>query len=114
MKFSIWHYCIRFSPVLIIGAVISIFKVEKGKVLEVYGEVSFILLVALCIVGGFMGLLMAFGKLKMKCPFCGSYGRVNGSKNDGMWMECPQCGIVHGTGLLKLKLTAEGIEDDRP
>ena len=94
---------------MVVGAVIAIYPGEKNIVLELYSEISLILLVLLCLTGAIMGILMAFGKLKMKCPFCYTYGQVNGNKKDGMWMECSDCGIIHGTGLLKLKLKAEPV-----
>ena len=107
MKFSIWHFCTKFSFLLFIGAAIAIYPGEKTKSIELYGEISLILLILLCLTGAILGILMSLGKLKMKCPFCSSYGQVYGNKKEGMWMRCPKCGLIHGTGLLKLKLKAE-------
>ncbi len=70
------------------------------------------ILILLCLVGAVMGIIMAFGKLRMLCPFCGKSGRVGGSKQDGMWMECATCGFVHSSGPLGLKIVREEIEKD--
>ena len=42
----------------------------------------------------------------------GKSGRVGGSKSEGMWMECESCGFIHGSGLLRLKIVKEEVDDD--
>ena len=70
------------------------------------------ILLPLCLVGAVMGIMMAFGKLRMLCPFCGMSGRAGGSKQDGIWMECETCGFIHSSGPLGLKIVREEISED--
>ena len=62
-----------------------------------------------------MGIFLALGKLRMKCPFCGKPGHVGGSRHEGMRMKCDECGLVHGSGFCGLRLVAEPFdESDSP
>lgn len=50
------------------GAVIVIYPGEKNKTIELFGVISLLLLILLCLTGAIMGIFMTFGKLK-KMPF---------------------------------------------
>jgi hypothetical protein len=59
--------------------------------------------IALCLAGGGLALLALFGGLRMRCPFCGRPGAVGGDKARGLWLSCPECGLVRGEGPLGLR-----------
>ena len=81
--------------------------------LSVVGSMATATLVVLCTVGAVMGIMLALGKLKMLCPFCGKLGDVGGSKQEGMWMECDQCGFVHGAGFMRMRLTSNRMKAEQ-
>jgi hypothetical protein len=58
---------------------------------------------ALCVAGGVLALLALFGGLRMRCPLCGRPGAVGGDKARGLWLACPECGLVRGEGPLGLR-----------
>ncbi len=59
-----------------------------------------------------MGALMVFGKLRMRCPFCGQSGMAWGNKAEGMRMDCPSCGDIRCVGLFGLRYERENGESN--
>jgi predicted RNA-binding Zn-ribbon protein involved in translation (DUF1610 family) len=107
MPFRLWFYLAKIGGGVLLAIVaLSFFFSSDG----VFGRIRFIalcLLIPLCLVGVYLGILMSFGRLRMSCPFCGKPGRAGGSKAQGMWMECDSCGFIHGSGPFRLKIVRE-------
>jgi len=64
---------------------------------------------------GLASALLAIGRIWMTCPFCKRYGTFGADKTLGPFLNCPTCGLVHGTGPLWLRLTRDSeiaSEDD--
>jgi hypothetical protein len=59
-----------------------------------------------------MGLFLTFGRLRMRCPFCGGSGTLGGSREEGMWLECDHCGTVRGVGRFALGLTRQETQKE--
>lgn len=114
MKFSHWYYTCKFSVVLFLTAGLSIVVGEEETLIAYVGGISILILVCLGAIGAVMGILFAMGKLKMRCPFCDAYGHVGGNKRDGLWMECPECGLVFGSGIFGLVLKREKPMQNKP
>jgi len=110
MRFAFWYYIAKFGTVLFVLAVVGALFGRDGVLDETVLGAALGVIVVLCATGTVMGVLLALGKLKMKCPFCGKPGPVGGSRSEGMWMECDECGLVHGSGFLGLRLVAD-LED---
>ena len=112
MPFRLWFYLAKLGGFILFAIIFATFFAPSDSL---PGRVRFIamcVLVPLCLIGAFMGILMALGRLRMLCPFCGESGRVGGSKRNGMWMECGSCGLVHGSGPFRLRIVREEIDDD--
>ena len=112
MPFRLWFYLAKVGGFILFAIIFATFFAPSNSLLGHTRFVAMCILVPLCLVGAFMGILMAFGRLRMLCPFCSKSGRVGGSKCDGMWMECESCGFVHGSGFWGLKIVREEIDDD--
>ena len=112
MPFRLWFYLAKVGGFILFAIIFATFFAPAGSLLEDVRFIALCILVPLCLTGALMGILMAFGRLRMLCPFCGKSGRVGGSKRDGMWMECESCGFVHGSGPLRLKIVREEIDED--
>lgn len=112
MPFRLWFYLAKVGGgVLFVVVALSFFLPSDGM----FDRIRFAtlcLLIPLCLVGAYLGILMSFGRLRMKCPFCGKSGSVGGSKARGLWMECDSCGFIHGSGPLRLRIVREKIKDD--
>jgi hypothetical protein len=103
MSFRVWHYLGRIGvPVLLVMSMMAIMA-PSGSVLWGIGAGAFVVLLALGLVGGVMGVFLGRGKLRMRCPFCGDKGTVGGAPG-GLALDCPACGLVYETGFLKLRL----------
>ena len=112
MPFRLWFYLAKVGGFFLFAIIFATFFAPSDSLLGRARFVAMCILVPLCLIGAFMGILMVFGRLRMLCPFCGKSGRVGGSKRDGMWMECESCGFIHGSGPLRLKIVREENEDD--
>ena len=112
MPFRLWFYLTKVRGFILFSIIFATFSAPGDIVAERVRFIAMCILVPLCLVGAFMGILMAFDRLRMLCPFCGKSGPVGGNKRDGMWMECETCGFVHGSGPLGLKIVREEIDDD--
>ncbi|MBN2582517.1 MAG: hypothetical protein JXL80_05570 [Planctomycetes bacterium] len=113
MPFRLWH-----TVYLIVPAVIALYVAgqvygDDHAVLAVASSVALIFLAVAVATGVVMGILMVCGKLRMKCPFCGSYGPAGGDKQTGMFMHCPECGLIRGVGFMKWRLV-RGRDDTEP
>jgi len=112
MPFRIWFYLTKVGGPILFGIIFATFFSESDSLL---GRVNFVakcVLVSLCLIGAFMGILMVVGRLRMGCPFCGKSGSVGGNKRDGMWMKCDSCGFVRGSGPFGLTIVREEIDHD--
>jgi predicted RNA-binding Zn-ribbon protein involved in translation (DUF1610 family) len=107
MPFRLWFYLTKVGGFVLFAIILATFFAPSDSWLERARFVAMSILVPLCLIGAFMGILMVFGRLRMLCPFCGKRGRVGGNKHDGMWMECDSCGFIHGSGPLRLKIVRE-------
>ena len=112
MPFRVWFYLAKIGGGVLFAIVALALLFSSDGVFGGFGLVALCLLVLLCLVGAYLGILMSFGRLRMSCPFCGKSGRVGGSKAKGMWMECDSCGFIHGSGLLRMKIVREEMTHD--
>lgn len=107
MPFRLWFYLAKIGGGVLFAIVAIAFLFSPDGVSGGFGLVALGLLVLLCLVGAYLGILMSLGRLRMGCPFCGRSGPVGGSKAQGMWMECDSCGFIHGSGFLRLRIVKE-------
>lgn len=114
MPFRLWYYLAKVGGPVLIGVLFATFFAPGGSWLGTVHTIAMWLLIPLCLCGACLGILAVFGRLRMRCPFCGQSGEVGASQQDGMWMECDSCGTVHGTGLFRLKIVKTGIEEEEP
>jgi len=99
MPYKLWHYLVKIVvPILGITYGITFFLPEND-LLRSINRVAFYLVAGIAAIGAFMGILLVFGPLKMRCPFCKESGPIGGSEEEGMWMECPSCGWIHTRGM---------------
>ncbi len=112
MPFRLWFYLAKVGGFILIAFIFATFFAPRDSALGHARLVAMCILIPLCLVGAVMGIMMAFGKLRMLCPFCGKSGRVGGSKQQGMWMVCETCGFIHSGGPLGLKIVREEISED--
>ena len=112
MPFRLWFYLAKVGVFILFAVIFATFSASSESVMGRVRFIALCILVSLGLIGAFMGILMAFGRLRMLCPFCGKSGRVGGSKREGMWMVCETCGFVHSSGPLGLKIVREEIDDD--
>ncbi len=107
MPFRLWYYGARLVAPILFAAVFFGAIFPKPWIVQFVFNPALYVLIALCCIGGVMGILMAFGRLRMRCPFCARYGLVGGNKTDGLWLKCNDCGFVHGAGLLKMRFVRD-------
>ncbi len=112
MPFRLWFYLAKVGGFILFATIFATFSAPSDSLLGRVRFIAICALVLLCLIGAFMGILMAFGRLRMLCPFCGKSGPAGGNKREGMWMECASCGLVHGSGPLRLKIVRDEIDDD--
>lgn len=112
MPFRLWFYLVKIGGGFLFAIVaLSFFCSSDG----VFGHIRFValcMLIPLCLVGAYLGVLLSFGRLRMSCPFCGKSGRAGGSKAQGMWMECDSCGRIQGSGPFRLRIVREDFPPD--
>jgi predicted RNA-binding Zn-ribbon protein involved in translation (DUF1610 family) len=111
MQFRLWFYIIKVAGFLFPIAFLTL-VVPVGSVLGHLRYFAICLIIIIGVVVVLMGIRIAFGKLRMLCPFCGKSGRVGATKRQGLWMECDNCGFVHGRGPLRLKIVREILNDE--
>lgn len=86
-----------------IFAVIVILRVIPfhNRILSWAAWIAMAILICLGVAGAILGLLMCFGRLRMRCPFCGGIGipdaGVQGSRPH-VCMDCPKCGRIETSG----------------
>lgn len=112
MPFRLWLYLAKVGGFILLAFVFATFLAPSDSALGHAHFVAACIFILLGVVGAVMGILMAFGKLRMLCPFCSKSGRVGGSKRDGIWMECESCGFIRCSGPLGLKIVKEEVDDD--
>lgn len=103
MPFRGLYYFWKFYPLLlfVIGAFL-IFSRDPARSAWAY---AFAVHVGIALVAG---LWVFLGKPRTKCPFCGERGEAAMGKS--LWMECPRCGVVSGTGPFGLRIGREPEE----
>ena len=111
MPFRLWFYLAKVGGFILFAIIIATFFAPRDSALGQAGVVAMGVLILLGLVGAVMGIMMAFGKLRMLCPFCGKSG---GSKQQGMWMACETCGFIHSSGPLGLKIVRERLATSTP
>lgn len=107
MSFRFWVYFVKISAVVLGPIVLCHIFFRPGGVFQIIGVIALGLFLALSIVGGFMGILLACGRLRMRCPFCGRSGLVQSSEDDKFSMRCDACGLIRCTGVLGLRIVRE-------
>ena len=112
MPFQFWFYLSKVGGSILFAIIFATFFAPSDSVVGRARFIAICILVPFCLIGAFMGILMAFGRLRMLCPFCGKSGHVGGTKRYELWMECDSCGFIHGTGPLRMELVREEIVDD--
>jgi len=112
MPFRLWFYLAKVGGFILFATIAATFFSPDDSLLGQLRSIALWIFIPLCLVGASMGVLFALGKLRMLCPFCGKSGPVGGNKQDGMWMECETCGLVHSGGPLGLKIIREEIAED--
>jgi len=85
---------------------------DQSLWLSTLGAMAMGLFVFFGIIGMILGIMYGTGHLRMRCPFCKESGPLESSKREGIWMECPRCGIIRGSGFLGLVLEAERPIDE--
>lgn len=113
MRFSFWFYTGKLAVILFLLVFMGILLGAQHHWLSVVGSMATATLVVLCTVGAVMGIMLALGKLRMRCPFCNRPGNVGGSKREGMWMECDQCGFIHGAGFMRMRIAADKVDAEQ-
>ena len=98
MPFRLWHILGKFFAPILFAAVTAGILFDRTPGLARVWSVAVALLVVLGVTGAAMGVLMALGRLRMRCPFCGTSGPAGANKQDGMWMTCERCGYIHTAG----------------
>jgi len=68
------------------------------------------LLIAYGILGGVLGIMAAFGWLRLGCPFCGAASKVKPLGRAGMQLHCPHCGRVLTTNGKGFSLRCEKLD----
>lgn len=108
MPFRLWYYLVQVVfPLLFVTVFLGMALPDSVVTGAVYRP-ALIGLIVLGVVGGLLGIALAAGRLRMRCPFCGRYGAVGGSKSAGLWLDCNGCGLVHGAGPLRMWLVRDG------
>jgi hypothetical protein len=123
-SFRVWFSAAK-GVTLLMPLPLALFLVPLGNagdrsIATGIARAAFTLLVAAAAVGASLCLLMFFGEVRMRCPFCKGYGTLGGDKPRGPFLDCDKCGIIHAPGFLGWKLvkpvlpstvTASWIED---
>jgi hypothetical protein len=107
MSFRVWYYlCILAFPVLVPALVCGRLAGES-RAWAVVGTAALWSLIALGVTGAVLAVLMMFCGLRMRCPFCGGSGDFGGNREMGPTLVCDWCGLVQGSGFLKLRLVRQ-------
>jgi hypothetical protein len=106
--FRVWYYlCFAVAPILFLLIPLGWLFTESAPLLAMASRVALVLFIALGVSGAVLGFLLLFCGLRLSCPFCGQPGEVCGSKEDGLGLVCERCGLVQGSGFLKLRLVRQ-------
>lgn len=112
MSFRLWFYLGKCVPGFFVLIACSWLLGAPGSTLRVIGDAAVAVLILLGLTGAVMGVLLALGRLRMRCPFCGKPSEVGGNKREGMFLVCECCGVVHGAGFCGLRLVREPLEEE--
>lgn len=105
MFFRIWYYlCFAVVPALFL---VPLLAWLLGMSPALAAAVVLTVMVALGITGAVLAILLLFFGLRLRCPFCGQPGEVCGSSGEGLGFLCERCGLVQGSGFLKLRLVRQ-------
>lgn len=83
MKFSHWYYTGKFGVFLFFFVGLRMFWGEQNAAIKLIGDIALIFIIVLGITGALLGISLAFGKLKMKCPFVISMEQLEDAKEKG-------------------------------
>jgi hypothetical protein len=112
--FRVWSCVVRFAwlPFLFIFALF--FPAVRQRVPDAVSLGIICATVSLGLLGAVLGVLMALGRIRWRCPCCGCKAPVYARRFEGMWMEC-KCGSIRCGGLLGLTVRNESLQkNDRP
>lgn len=104
MSFSYFFYGYKYSSLLFVLTQLGWIFQKKLPVLAYIGHYAVIVTIFLGLAGVITGFFYVFVGIKLKCPFCNRYGRLGHDRMYGTSLECDQCGIVYGSGFLRLRL----------
>jgi hypothetical protein len=105
MFFRVWYYlCFAVCPLLFLFMFLGVVLGQASPLLALVGSIALSEFIALGISGAVLAILLLFCGLRLSCPFCDRPGEVCGSKEDGMGFLCEHCGVIQGSGFLKLRL----------
>ena len=110
MRFRFWFHTCKVAPILLLFG--AGFFQPRGSVLNTIGIIGLAIFALIGLIGAVLGVIAIFGKLRMKCPFCGQNGNVGGDASQGLVLWCEQCGVVRGHGFLRLSLVCEENEEE--
>jgi hypothetical protein len=106
--FRVWYYlCVVGPPVLFPLIFLGWVFAEQSPLLALVGRTALAIFVGLGITGAILAVLLLFCGLRLRCPFCGERGDFCGSKEAGVCLLCERCGLVQGSGFLKLHLVRQ-------
>jgi len=90
VRIMFWLYACKLGLLcLVLAGVFTIFKDETWGAIAF--AAAFGIILTLAVTGGLMGVLMLFGRLRMRCPDCGEPGPV-GCDRKTIWIDCRRCG----------------------
>ncbi|GMV83686.1 MAG: hypothetical protein AMXMBFR7_48700 [Planctomycetota bacterium] len=113
MPFGLWFYAAKVGGGALLAVLLVTSLCESNPAWNLVRTIALSLLIPLGLTGGLLGVLMALGRLRMRCPFCAKSGPAGGSADEGMSMDCPDCGHIRSSGWMKLKLIRE-FENESP
>lgn len=108
MRFTFWYYSGKCGSILSASALVALLLSYVNPFFDTVFWAAIGAFAVLVLPTAAVRVLLARGRLKMKCPFCGDPGRLGDGKGKGTsTMECDRCGLVHGSGFWGLRLVAE-------
>ena len=66
-------------------------------VLQILGNLCILWIILIGVIGAWLGIRLARGKLTFACPFCDHQSQVAGGIKQDILIACPTCGPVRVT-----------------
>lgn len=107
MSFRFFIYFGKISVAILFSIVLGTFFFRPKGVMASVGTAAHVVFFILGVIGAVMGILLACGKLRMRCPFCGRSGPILADRSLGLAMRCEECELVRCSGLLGLRIVRE-------